>query len=310
MEDDFYRQVLDWTANNEILVGLDNSLYAWSPETNTISVLFCCSDKNEKISAIRACLKGEFVYFGTTEGNLFAVHIRSKEPVVIAGGFGKISCLDTSGNLLAIGCQKKNLVLLDIKSGKQTLIFQHFDISPKESCGVKFCHQGMYLAAGSNDNRFLVVQLSTMQLVVNCLEHKSAIRAIAWSRANSNLVASGGGLADKSIIFWNVKTGKIERKIQTDSQVCGLEFSKCSNELLSTHGFSKNNIQVWELDGNEKIAELLGHSNRVLYHALNPDGSTLVTSSADQTLRFWEVFPKQAEPRSHKSLFQNLMILR
>ena len=40
-----------------------------------------------------------------------------------------------------------------------------------------------------------------------------------------------------------------------------------------------------------KIAVLNGHNSRVLYMALSPDGSHIVTGAGDETLRFWEVFP-------------------
>ena len=39
-----------------------------------------------------------------------------------------------------------------------------------------------------------------------------------------------------------------------------------------------------------KIKELEGHAFRVLHMALSPDGGTVVSAAADETLRFWEVF--------------------
>lgn len=41
----------------------------------------------------------------------------------------------------------------------------------------------------------------------------------------------------------------------------------------------------------KKIATLTGHSLRVLYLAMSPDGETIVTGAGDETLRFWKVFP-------------------
>lgn len=41
----------------------------------------------------------------------------------------------------------------------------------------------------------------------------------------------------------------------------------------------------------KKVATLKGHTFRVLYLALSPDGSTIVTGAGDETLRFWEIFP-------------------
>ena len=41
-----------------------------------------------------------------------------------------------------------------------------------------------------------------------------------------------------------------------------------------------------------KVAELLGHTERVLHTALSPDGSTLLSAGADETLRlvtYWSM---------------------
>ena len=38
------------------------------------------------------------------------------------------------------------------------------------------------------------------------------------------------------------------------------------------------------------IKELDGHTAYVLHMACIPDGSTVVSAAADETLRFWEVF--------------------
>lgn len=47
----------------------------------------------------------------------------------------------------------------------------------------------------------------------------------------------------------------------------------------------------------EKIATLTGHTFRVLYLAMNPDGSSIVTGAGDERLRFWNVFPKARSSR-------------
>lgn len=47
----------------------------------------------------------------------------------------------------------------------------------------------------------------------------------------------------------------------------------------------------------EKIATLTGHTYRVLYLAMSPDGSSIVTGAGDETLRFWNVFPKSRSSR-------------
>ena len=41
----------------------------------------------------------------------------------------------------------------------------------------------------------------------------------------------------------------------------------------------------------QKIATLIGHTYRVLYLGLSPDGQNIVTGAGDESLRFWNLFP-------------------
>ena len=56
------------------------------------------------------------------------------------------------------------------------------------------------------------------------------------------------------------------------------------NEIVSTHGYSQNQIVVWKYPSMSKLTTLVGHSTRVLYLATSPDGQTVVTGAGD-TLR-------------------------
>lgn len=61
---------------------------------------------------------------------------------------------------------------------------------------------------------------------------------------------------------------------------------------MSTHGYSQNQILVWKYPTLTQVAKLTGHSYRVLYLAMSPDGEAIVTGAGDETLRFWNVFSK------------------
>ena len=88
-------------------------------------------------------------------------------------------------------------------------------------------------------------------------------------------------------------------------------FSKTVNEIVSTHGYSQNEINIWKYPKMDKIATLTGHTYRVLYLAMSPDGSTIVTGAGDETLRFWNVFPTREETgKKRQSMLQveNIML--
>ena len=54
----------------------------------------------------------------------------------------------------------------------------------------------------------------------------------------------------------------------------------------------QNQIQIWRYPSMTEIATLSGHTFRVLYLAMSPDGQTIVTGAGDETLRFWNAFQK------------------
>lgn len=79
----------------------------------------------------------------------------------------------------------------------------------------------------------------------------------------------------------NIFTSEIIATEDTGSQICNLEFSKSTHELVSTHGYSQNEINIWDYPNMRKIATLKGHTHRVLYLAISPDGSQIVTGAGD-----------------------------
>ena len=87
-------------------------------------------------------------------------------------------------------------------------------------------------------------------------------------------------------------------------------FSKISNEMVTTHGYSLNQINVWntnlnwEEDSISKIATLTGHTYRVLYLANSPNGESILTGAGYETLRFWNVFDGSHFRKSQNLNFQ------
>ena len=144
-------------------------------------------------------------------------------------------------------------------------------------------------------------------------QHQAAVKAIGWSPHQHNILASGGGTADRCIRFWNIQTLQMQECIDTGSQVCNLTFSKNVNELVSTHGYSLNQIMVWKYPSMQKVATLTGHTYRVLYLAMSPCGQNIVTGAGDETLRFWNVFPSKNKNEGlfgKSTLFPSNMDLR
>ena len=77
-------------------------------------------------------------------------------------------------------------------------------------------------------------------------------------------------------------------------QVCALQWSRHEREILSSHGFSQNQLCLWKYPSMAKVAEMSGHTSRVLHLAQSPDGTAVCSAAADETLRFWKCFAEAA----------------
>jgi cell division cycle 20, cofactor of APC complex len=94
-------------------------------------------------------------------------------------------------------------------------------------------------------------------------------------------------------------------QIDTKSQVCSILWSRAEREFISSHGFAHNQLIVWRYgrpDRVHKVAELKGHTSRVLHMAMAPDGATVVSAAADETLRFWRVFASEGRGRVRRDV--------
>ena len=155
-------------------------------------------------------------------------------------------------------------------------VVQTYHGHEQEVCGLKWSGSGQQLASGGNDNLLHIWDVSMSSSVQSAgrtqwlhrlQDHLAAVKALAWCPFQSNLLASGGGGGDRCIKFWNTHTGACLNSVDTGSQVCALLWNKNERELLSSHGFTQNQLTLWKYPSMVKMAELNGHTSRVLFMA-------------------------------------------
>ncbi|HTA31107.1 MAG TPA: WD40 repeat domain-containing protein, partial [Candidatus Cybelea sp.] len=73
----------------------------------------------------------------------------------------------------------------------------------------------------------------------------------------------------------------------TEEQSLCVMFSPDNSTLLTGAGFSDPAIHLWDARSGEARGSLDGHSSYVTDLLFTPDGSRLISSSADQTIRLW-----------------------
>ena len=300
--DDFYLNLLDWSSKDQIAVGCTTSVILWNNNKTQSDVLlnYPCENLEESenyvekyVSSLIWSNEGDKLAVGHSLGCVEIYDVNKKKLISNYGGHtGRVGVVSWNGNIISSGSKDCNIITRDIrcKNNSENIIIKYIGHS-QEVCGLKWSFDGSQLASGGNDNHLMIWNLHSTKPIMCNNSHLAAVKAIAWSPHQHNILASGGGTADRTIRFWNTSTFENVLKYDTGSQVCNLVFSKTSNELISTHGFSLNQINIWKLPNLTKTATLIGHTFRVLYLGLSPNGQNIVTGAGDQTLKFWNVFP-------------------
>lgn len=291
LQDDFYLNLVDWGSSNVLGVGLGNSVYMWNSQSGTVTKL--CELRDDTVTSVNWIQRGTHLAIGTGKG---LVQIwdaeRCRRLRTMIGHTNRVGALAWNDHILTSGSRDRLIYHRDVRSPDQYL--RRLSGHKQEVCGLRWNTEDGQLASGGNDNKLLVWDKLNETPLYRFSDHTAAVKAITWSPHQHHLLASGGGTADRTIKFWNTSTGSLIKEVDTGSQVCNLAWSKNSDEIISTHGYSQNQIVIWKYPRMEQIVSLTGHTFRVLYLAMSPDGQTVVTGAGDETLRFWKIFNKRS----------------
>ncbi|EFH50594.1 hypothetical protein ARALYDRAFT_489532 [Arabidopsis lyrata subsp. lyrata] len=148
-------------------------------------------------------------------------------------------------------------------------------VHTQEVCGLKWERSGQQLASGGNVNVVHIWDCSV----------SSSNSTRQWLHSSCLVPIPSESACNCS----GIHTGACLNSVETGSQVCSLLWRKSERQLLSSHGFTQNQLTLWKYPSMLKMAELTGHTSRVLYMAQSPDGCTVASAAGDETLRFWNV---------------------
>ena len=313
--DDYYLNLLDWGKENIIAVALSDELYLWNDNTSKSSLLMSYENNNSisedplvnYITSLSWMENGLNLGVGLPNGNIQLWDINKKIKLrEIEAHNKRVSCLAFNINILSSGSKDRYIKNFDLrlKSPEISKIKKH----KQEICSLRYSIEGDLLASGGNDNIAYIWDIRNLknnifnflldENSVNPYEikpysinnlHQAAVKAMNWCPWKRHVLATGGGSKDKSIKIYSCDCNKLIKNINTDSQVCSLVWNEKEKEIISSHGYNKNQIIVWNFEKNKKICELKGHMDRVLYMTKSPDERFICSGSGDETLRFWKI---------------------
>ncbi|XP_075915760.1 cell division cycle protein 20 homolog [Petromyzon marinus] len=306
VRNDFYLNPLDWSVDNVVCVALGHAgTYLWDAETGNVTQHMKMEGRYYPSSLSWVPTRGNILAIGTSFNTVQIWDVeRNKCLRSMQGHMGRVSSLSWNGHLLSRQVLKRTHTLIHHDDVR---MMQHHVATlsghSQEVCGLAWSPCGRLLASGSNDRKLLLwangitssaplraLRQHTAAVKTVSVSREPTTQALAWCPWQASLLASGGGANDHHIRLWNVNTGICSKAVDAVSQVCSVLWSSEHKELLSAHGYPRNQLALWAYPEMVPIAELLGHTGRVLQVAASPDGSSVMSLGADESLRLWRCF--------------------
>jgi WD40 repeat protein len=134
--------------------------------------------------------------------------------------------------------------------------------------------------------------------------HDSSINTLEVSR-NGRILASAD--ADGVIKLWDIRTYELMNTLTANGTINDLLFSRDDRWLFS----GGKSLQMWDLDApSEPPIELVGHESFVNRLDVSDDNQTLISASADKTLRLWNLatHSESAVLLGHQSYVNDVLV--
>uniref|UniRef100_A0A2N9GLL1 CDC20/Fizzy WD40 domain-containing protein n=1 Tax=Fagus sylvatica TaxID=28930 RepID=A0A2N9GLL1_FAGSY len=286
IKNDYYLNIMDWGRNNILAVALGSELYLWNSENNNVQKLLQVG-ANDYPTSVAWSRDAKTVAVGYINSKLQLWDAETSKLVrSLEGHNGRVAATGWNDHILTSGSEDKSIINHDVRAPNN--LISRIQVHAEEVCGLKWSSGGNILASGGNENLIYIwdaSKMSSSNFLYRFNDHSAAVKALAWCPYQSDVLASGGGTKDGH-----------------------------QKEILSGHGFGigdhQDQLCLWRYPSMTKVGDFRRHTSRVLHICQSPDGLTVASAGADETLRFWEVFGPPTVDNSRISDLDSFLSLK
>ncbi|KAL1657122.1 beta transducin [Didymella pomorum] len=172
----------------------------------------------------------------------------------------------------------------------------------------------MQLLIGTNNNLIDVYDIPTKSksktdevpdytrtLSVELAGHRNDVRALALSSDDRMLAsASSGGLK-----IWNIKTQNCLRTLECGYALC---CAFLPGDKIVVVGTKEGHLELYDIAASSLLDKMEAHEGAVWTLQVHPDGKSLITGSADKSVKFWNFEIVQEEIAGTKRTMPRLKL--
>ncbi|KAK7049601.1 beta transducin [Paramarasmius palmivorus] len=124
--------------------------------------------------------------------------------------------------------------------------------------------------------------------------HRADVRTLSLSSDDQLLASASNG----SLKIWNMKTTACIRTMECGSAICSTFLPGDRHVAV---GMKSGEINVYDVASSTLIQSIQAHTGAVWSLHIRPDGTAMVSGSADKDVKFWEFHYKEADEESAQS---------
>lgn len=214
------------------------------------------------------------------------------------GEFGAVLDFNADASILAAAIGGNDIVLYDVSSGDviRTLTGHTGLVSSLE-----FSPAGDQLVSGSFDSTAHVWDVASGNVIQIFDDHTGVVLDVAFNRDGARVATTAGDATpndtaedeeDRLVRVFSVETGEVLNTFDLAAgYVRAVDFSPTA-PFVAAGSWSTGvggMIDVFDTQTNERVFRLFGHSDLILDIKFSPDGERIYSTSADNSVRTYEV---------------------
>lgn len=269
---DFCSNVMDWSENEVLAIALCSQVFLWYEENSEVMNLPNLTAS--KISALAWQTEGNLLAVSTSHNSVHILEPASNTSVYkFKFNTAKINTLAFQNNLLAAAGASGKIELRDVRDTKCA-----FRIKTEGNQDVtSLAWNGDWLSYVTLQGKSCVFDLRTTQTLSE-IELGGKSKSQSWSKSSRGKIALGSS----SVIIYDVLTNSTINEASCEGLLHGLCWEDTG--IIACVG---SKLRCF----NEELtltSEASGHLDEIQHVACSRNRN-LVTSAADETLRFWDL---------------------
>ncbi|MCW8928649.1 MAG: protein kinase [Gammaproteobacteria bacterium] len=242
---------------------------------------------DDRIMSLDVSPYNDYVYSASKDKNIYQWDLETQQKNIIFPSFEKqislIKVTDDGAGIL-IACDE-NILLMDIKSGKQLSLFSHHQGS---IIAMSVTADGRFALSSDDKGHFYLWRLLTGELMADFTDIKNTVTTITVTP--DGCYALTGQRNNYSVCLWDLATGKIISDLEGhENIVTSISVTSDGNYFISASADAC--LRLWKIESSRKqsVRVMKGHTKRINQVAIDYQGKIAVSVSEDKTIRVWDL---------------------